>query len=85
MRVVTAQPIDGAAGIPVVHTYTIVVRYSADFAGIELPVADTCIDDAGYAPHGAHPSQIEPRSVTTRYRQSVTDVLTPKRHRCPET
>lgn len=46
-RVVTAQPIAEAPGAPVVHTYTIVVRYSADFEGIEIPTGDACTDGSG--------------------------------------
>lgn len=52
-RIVTAQPIAGAApGVPVVHTYTVVVRYSADLAGIDVPAADQCTDASGAARPG---------------------------------
>lgn len=47
IRIVTAQPIEGAAGAPVVHIYTVVVRYSADLAGIEIPAGDQCTDGSG--------------------------------------
>lgn len=47
VRIVTGQPIAGAAGAPVVHTYTVVVRYSADLAGIEIPAGDACTDGSG--------------------------------------
>ncbi|MFB4349802.1 beta strand repeat-containing protein [Microbacterium sp. CR_7] len=48
-RIVTDQPIAGAAGAPVVHTYTVVVRYSADLAGIDLPDGDVCTAPGGEA------------------------------------
>lgn len=42
LRIVTDQAIAGAAGAPVVHTYTVTVRYAADLAGIEVPSGDVC-------------------------------------------
>ncbi|WP_309104433.1 hypothetical protein [Microbacterium sp.] len=48
LRIVTAQPIAGAAdGAPVVHTYTVTVRYAADLSGVEVPAGDTCLADNG--------------------------------------
>lgn len=47
IRIVTGQPIAGADGAPVVHTYTVTVRYSADFADIEIPAGDQCTDESG--------------------------------------
>lgn len=46
-RIVTGQPIAGATPSPVVHTYTVVVRYAADLTGIELPAGDACTVDGG--------------------------------------
>jgi len=48
-RIVTDQPIAAATGAPVVHTYVIVVRYSADLAGIDLPDGDVCTAPGGEA------------------------------------
>jgi len=48
LRIVTGQPIAGAAeGAPVVHTYTVTVRYEVDLAGIEVPAGDTCLAENG--------------------------------------
>jgi uncharacterized repeat protein (TIGR01451 family) len=46
-RIVTDQPIAGAAGSPVVHTYTVTVRYSTDLAGIDVPDGDVCTTPGG--------------------------------------
>lgn len=53
VRIVTGQPIVGAVGAPVVHTYTVVVRYAADLAGIDLPTGDQCTDGSGGPVPGA--------------------------------
>ncbi|MBN0039100.1 DUF11 domain-containing protein [Cellulosimicrobium cellulans] len=47
VRVVTGQPIDGAGTAPVVHTYTVTVRYSADLTDVEIPETDTCTTGDG--------------------------------------
>lgn len=48
LRIVTGQAIAGAAaGAPVVHTYTVTVRYSVNLAGIEVPAGDTCLAEDG--------------------------------------
>ncbi|MCK2028071.1 hypothetical protein KZC56_17375 [Microbacterium sp. SSW1-47] len=48
LRIVTGQPIAGAAeGAPVVHTYSVTVRYSVNLAGIEVPAGDTCLAENG--------------------------------------
>lgn len=49
VRIVTEQAIGGADGAPVVHTYTVVVRYAAELSGIELPTGDSCTSDGGEA------------------------------------
>jgi uncharacterized repeat protein (TIGR01451 family)/LPXTG-motif cell wall-anchored protein len=48
-RIVTDQPIAGAADAPVVHTYTVVIRYAADLSGIDLPDGDVCTTPDGEA------------------------------------
>ena len=48
LRIVTGQPIVGAAdGAPVVHTYTVTVRYAADLSGIGVPAGDVCLTGDG--------------------------------------
>ncbi|UFU03759.1 DUF11 domain-containing protein [Ruania suaedae] len=47
LRIVTDQPINGAEEAPVVHTYTVVVRYSADLTGIETPAESVCTTAGG--------------------------------------
>ena len=49
IRIVTAQPVAAAAGAPVVHTYTVVVRYAVNLSGIEVPAGDACTDGDGEA------------------------------------
>jgi uncharacterized repeat protein (TIGR01451 family) len=46
-RIVTGQPIAAASGAPVVHTYTIVVRYAADLSDVELSGTAGCVTDRG--------------------------------------
>lgn len=47
-RIVTGQPIAGAAeGARVVHTYSVIVRYAVDLAGIEVPAGDSCLGENG--------------------------------------
>ncbi|MFB3132766.1 MAG: S8 family serine peptidase, partial [Rhodothermales bacterium] len=47
-RIVTGQPIAGAAeGAQVVHTYSVIVRYAVDLAGIEVPAGDSCLGENG--------------------------------------
>lgn len=41
-RIVTGQPIAGAPGAPVVHTYTVVVRYAVDLSTVEVPDTAGC-------------------------------------------
>ncbi|WP_129789515.1 DUF7507 domain-containing protein [Promicromonospora panici] len=48
-RVVTDQPIAEAPDAPVVHTYTVTVRYRADLSGIVFPDADGCTTLGGTA------------------------------------
>ncbi|GAA1993105.1 hypothetical protein GCM10009718_33460 [Isoptericola halotolerans] len=40
--IVTDQPIAGATGASVVHTYTVTVRYAADLSDVVLPDTDEC-------------------------------------------
>jgi uncharacterized repeat protein (TIGR01451 family) len=47
VRIVTGQPIDGAGTAPVVHTYTVTVRYSADLSDVQIPDTDTCTTGDG--------------------------------------
>ncbi|MBN0038557.1 DUF11 domain-containing protein [Cellulosimicrobium cellulans] len=48
VRVVTGQPIDGAGTAPVVHTYTVTVRYAADLSDVVIdPAVDTCTSGDG--------------------------------------
>ncbi|MGM7680096.1 DUF7507 domain-containing protein [Microbacterium sp. A94] len=47
LRIVTDQPIASGADAPVVHTYTVTVRYAADLAGIEVPAGDVCTTAEG--------------------------------------
>jgi uncharacterized repeat protein (TIGR01451 family)/LPXTG-motif cell wall-anchored protein len=49
IRIVTGQAIEGATAAPVVHTYTVTVRYAADLTGIKVPTGDTCTTDSGEA------------------------------------
>lgn len=49
-RVVTDQPIAGAAGGPEVHTYVVTVRYGVDLSGVDLPDTDACTTGAGTVP-----------------------------------
>ncbi|WP_165362446.1 DUF7507 domain-containing protein [Promicromonospora panici] len=46
-RIVTGQPIAEAPGAPVVHTYTVTVRYAADLSTIEVPEAPECTTGDG--------------------------------------
>lgn len=41
-RIVTDQSIAGSDGAPVVHTYTVIVRYAANLSDVVIPDADTC-------------------------------------------
>jgi len=50
--VVTGQPITGATTAPVVHTYTVTVRYAADLSDVEIPDTDVCATDDGTVPGG---------------------------------
>jgi uncharacterized repeat protein (TIGR01451 family) len=47
VRIVTDQPIAGAAEVPVVHTYTVTVRYALDLSGVEVPTDAECADESG--------------------------------------
>ncbi|MGM7698619.1 DUF7507 domain-containing protein [Microbacterium sp. A84] len=47
LRIVTDQSIASGADAPVVHTYTVTVRYAADLAGIEVPAGDVCTTPEG--------------------------------------
>lgn len=51
-RVVTGQPIAGAGPVPVVHTYTVTVRYAADLSDVEVPDTDVCTTGDGTVPGG---------------------------------
>ncbi|WP_407320684.1 hypothetical protein UQW22_09345 [Isoptericola halotolerans] len=42
VTIVTDQPIAGADGAAVEHRYEVVVRYSADLFGVEVPTDDVC-------------------------------------------
>ena len=47
-RIVTAQPIDGAGTAPVVHTYTVTVRYALDLTDVVIdPSVDVCTTPDG--------------------------------------
>ncbi|WP_163186710.1 DUF11 domain-containing protein [Cellulosimicrobium sp. SL-1] len=52
VRIVTGQPIAGAGTGPVVHTYTVTVRYAADLSDVEIPDTDVCTTDGGTVPGG---------------------------------
>ncbi len=52
VRIVTGQPIAGAGTGPVVHTYTVTVRYAADLSDVEIPDTDACTTDGGTVPGG---------------------------------
>src|SRR5690606_17096987 len=53
-RIVTGQPIAGAAGsAPTIHTYAVTVRYAADLSEIVVPDTDTCRADGGATIPGA--------------------------------
>lgn len=52
VRIVTGQPIAGAGTGPVVHTYTVTVRYAADLSDVEIPDTDVCTTDSGTVPGG---------------------------------
>ncbi|WP_277515198.1 DUF7507 domain-containing protein [Cellulosimicrobium cellulans] len=52
VRIVTGQPIAGAGTGPVVHTYTVTVRYAADLSDVEVPDTDVCTTDGGTVPGG---------------------------------
>jgi uncharacterized repeat protein (TIGR01451 family) len=43
-RIVSDQPIAAATGGPVVHTYTVVVRYAVDLAEVDVPAGAQCTD-----------------------------------------
>ncbi|MTG87845.1 DUF11 domain-containing protein [Cellulosimicrobium sp. BIT-GX5] len=45
--VVAGQPIAGATTAPVVHTYTVTVRYAADLSDVEIPDTDACTTGDG--------------------------------------
>ncbi|PJJ70638.1 putative repeat protein (TIGR01451 family) [Diaminobutyricimonas aerilata] len=45
--IVDDQPIAAAPTAPVVHTYLVTVRYSADLSEVELPVGDACTTPEG--------------------------------------
>ncbi|WP_277207616.1 SdrD B-like domain-containing protein [Isoptericola croceus] len=51
--VVEDQPIAAAVGAPVVHTYTVTVRYAVDLADVELLDTDACTTAAGGTVPGA--------------------------------
>ncbi|MDF2826735.1 MAG: hypothetical protein K0R01_18 [Mycobacterium sp.] len=51
-RIVTGQPIAGATTAPVVHTYTVTVRYAADLTDVVIPDTDVCTTDDGTVPGG---------------------------------
>ncbi|MBN0038711.1 hypothetical protein JN535_00815 [Cellulosimicrobium cellulans] len=47
-RIVTAQPVDGATTAPVVHTYTVTVRYAVDLTDVVVdPAVDACTTPDG--------------------------------------
>jgi hypothetical protein len=47
-RIVTAQPVDGATTAPVVHTYTVTVRYAVDLTDVVVdPAVDACATPDG--------------------------------------
>ncbi|WP_203136398.1 hypothetical protein [Microbacterium sp. JZ31] len=48
-RIVTDQPIAAADGAPVVHTYTVVIRYAVDLSVVDGAIAETCTVDGGAA------------------------------------
>ncbi|WP_156760267.1 DUF7507 domain-containing protein [Microbacterium karelineae] len=53
-RIVTGQPIAGADGAPVVHTYTVTIRYALDLSQVGEPGAsDSCTTDDGGVADGA--------------------------------
>ncbi|WP_162893238.1 DUF7507 domain-containing protein [Microbacterium halotolerans] len=52
VRIVTGQAIAGAEGAPVVHTYTVTVRYAVNLAGIDVPDRDVCTTPGGDARPG---------------------------------
>ncbi|WP_261166461.1 DUF11 domain-containing protein [Microbacterium sp. Marseille-Q6965] len=47
VRIVTGQPIDGATGAPVVHTYTVTVRYAVDLSDVEIRDTESCTTGDG--------------------------------------
>ncbi len=47
LRIVTGQPIAGAEGASVVHTYIVTVRYVAVLSGVEVPAGDSCTTAEG--------------------------------------
>ncbi|MGM1016997.1 MAG: DUF7507 domain-containing protein [Actinomycetota bacterium] len=49
LRIVTEQAIAAADGAPVVHTYTVTVRYAVNLAGIDVPDGDVCTTPGGDA------------------------------------
>ncbi|WP_203136995.1 DUF11 domain-containing protein [Microbacterium sp. JZ31] len=52
-RIVTAQSIAAATGGPVVHTYSVTIRYALDLTAVDGPVADTCTTGDGGVADGA--------------------------------